>query len=80
MCFVWISERTAIVSPLQHEVTGFYNREAITLLPGTNCVFKCTHGDFIYAIFFFFLSFSLRITKASPEMDVFLFSSILYNE
>jgi len=80
MCFVWISERTAIVFPLQHEVTGFYNREAITLIPGTNCVLKCTDGDFIYAIFFFLPPPPLRITKASSEMDGFLFSSILYNE
>jgi hypothetical protein len=29
ICFVWISEQTAIISPTQHELVGFYNWDSV---------------------------------------------------
>jgi hypothetical protein len=39
MCFVWISEQTAIIS-LYDKLIGFYNRDGECLLRGTDWVFK----------------------------------------
>jgi hypothetical protein len=40
MCFVWISEKTAIISLYNITLTGFYNRDEKRLLRGTDWVFK----------------------------------------
>ena len=39
MCFLWILEQTAIYFSTLCYLTGFYNRESICLLRGTNSVF-----------------------------------------
>ena len=31
-------------SPIQHKLTGFYNRDGVRLLRGTDCVFKSNSG------------------------------------
>jgi len=39
MCFVWISEQTAIISLYSINLMGFYNRDGVCLLRGTDWVF-----------------------------------------
>ena len=34
--------------PIQHELTGFYNRDGECLLRGTDWVFKCNLGYMLY--------------------------------
>ena len=34
--------------PIQHYLTGFYNRDVVCLLRGTDWVFKCNLGYMLY--------------------------------
>ena len=34
--------------PIQHSLTGLYNRDGVCLLSGTNWVFKCNLGYMLY--------------------------------
>jgi len=43
MCFVWIWEQTAIISLHSINLTGFYNRNGVCLLRGTDWIF--TYND-----------------------------------
>jgi len=38
MCFVWIWEQTAIISLYSIKLTGFYNRNGVYLLRGTDWI------------------------------------------
>jgi hypothetical protein len=40
MCFVFISEQTAISASIHHKLIGFYNRDEKCLQRGTDWVFK----------------------------------------
>jgi hypothetical protein len=39
MCFVWISEQAAIISLYSINWTGFYNRDGVRLLRGTDWIY-----------------------------------------
>jgi hypothetical protein len=45
MCFVWISEQTAIIS-LYSINWLFYNRDGVCLLRGTECMDLRTNSDY----------------------------------
>ena len=44
MCFVWISEQTAIISLYNINWLFFYNRDAVCLLRGTDWIFIYNSG------------------------------------
>ena len=44
MCFVWISEQTAIISLYNINWLVFYNPDGVCLLRGTDWVFKYNSG------------------------------------
>jgi len=52
MCFVWISEQTAIISLYSINWLVFYNRDVVCLLRGTDWVFICNplkpSGHYMY--------------------------------
>jgi len=50
MCFVWIWEQTAIIS-----LTGFYNRDGVCLLRGTDWLFTCNSTFCSHSVFMCFV-------------------------
>jgi nitrate reductase alpha subunit len=48
MCFVWISEQTAIISLYSINWLGFYNQDGVCLLRGTVCSPLKPSGYFMY--------------------------------
>jgi len=55
MCFVWIWEQTAIISLYSINLTGFYNRDGVCLLRGTDWVFKCNSTLCPHSVFMCFM-------------------------
>ena len=54
MCFVWISEQTTIF-PIQHKLTGFYNRDEVCILRGTDWIFKYNSTFSPHSVFMCFV-------------------------
>jgi hypothetical protein len=44
MCFVWISEQTAIIS--LYSIDWFYNTDGVCLLRGTDWILKINSGQY----------------------------------
>ena len=48
MCFVWISEQTAIISLYSIDwLVGFYNLDGVCLLRGTFYILRSAHTEYL---------------------------------
>ena len=48
MCFCVDLKTNSDYFPIQHQLTGFYNRDVVCLLRGTDWIFKCNSAYMLY--------------------------------